>query len=133
MEKAGVSGRVSLIEADIAEGVEPDTVDAVVMIEVLHEIDPGSRQSVVDGCHRALRSGGWFLIIDETYPSTLGESRQKEFLFPVQTGFEELTWGNVVPERHEQESLLRNAGFDGDIGRSLIGEGFTVLTVRKGN
>lgn len=133
LEKAGVSDRVSLIEADIAEAVEAGTVDAVVMIEVLHEIDPKYRQSVVDGCHRVLCSGGWLLVIDETYPGTLEESRKKEFLFPIQTGFEELTWGNVVPTRQEQDSLLRNAGFDGDIGRSIIGEGFTVLTAQKGN
>lgn len=131
LEKAGVAGRVSLIEADIAEAVDADSIDAVVMIEVLHEIDPRFRQSVVDGCHRALRPGGWLLIIDETYPSTLAESRMKEFLFPIQTGFEELTWGNVVPNRQEQESLLRGAGFDGDIGRLIIGEGFTVLSAPK--
>lgn len=129
--KAGVADRVSLINADIAEAVESESVDAVVMVEVLHEIEPRFRQSVVDGCHRALRFGGWLLIIDETYPSTLEESRMQEFLFPVQTGFEELTWGNVVPTREEQESLLRDAGFDGEIGRSLIGEGFTVLSVQK--
>ncbi|MDJ0956801.1 MAG: class I SAM-dependent methyltransferase [Arenicellales bacterium] len=132
LEKAGVADRVSLIEADIAEAVDADSVDAVVMIEVLHEIEPQFRQSVVDGCHRALRPGGWLLIIDETYPGTLEESRMKEFLFPVQTGFEELTWGNVVPTREEQELLLRNAGFDGEIGRAIIGEGFTVLSVQKG-
>ncbi len=133
LAKAGVSDRVSLIEADIADAVDAETVDAVVMIEVLHEIDPKFRQSVIDGCYKALRSGGWLLIIDETYPSTLEESRRKDFLFPIQTGFEELTWGNVVPTRPEQESLLRDAGFDGEIGRSLIGEGFTVLTAQKSN
>ena len=132
LEKAGVSDRVCLIEeADIAKAVDADSIDAVVMIEVLHEIEPQFRQSVVDGCHRALRSDGWLLIIDETYPSTLEESRMKEFLFPVQTGFEELTWGNVVPTREEQETLLRNAGFDGEIERAIIGEGFTVLSVQK--
>lgn len=131
VEKADVADRVSLIEADIAAAVEENSIDAVVMIEVLHEIEPKFRQSVIDGCYRALRPDGWLLIIDETYPSTLAESRMEEYLFPVQTGFEELTWGNVVPDRKEQESLLRNAGFEEDIGRSIVGEGFTVLTVQK--
>lgn len=131
IEKAGVTDRVSLIEGDVATAVSEESADAVVMIEVLHEIVPEFRQGVINACHRALRSGGWLLIIDETYPSTLTESRVAEFLFPVQTGFEELTWGNVVPTREEQESLLRNAGFEGDIGRTLVGEGFTVLTVQK--
>ena len=128
---AGLSDRVHLIEGDIATAVEAGSVDAVVMIEVLHEIAPEFRQGVVAACHKALAADGWLMIIDETYPSTLAESRQAEFLFPVQTGFEELTWGNVVPTRDDQESLLRDAGFKGDIGRSIIGEGFTVLTAQK--
>ena len=131
VESAGVQDRVTLIEADIASAVVESSIDAVVMIEVLHEIEPQYRQNVIDGCYRALTEKGWLLIIDETYPSTLAESLMKEFLFPVQTGFEELTWGNIVPVREEQESLLRNAGFEGEIGRSLVGEGFTVLSAQK--
>ena len=131
VEKAGVSDRVDLLGGDVAEAVGAGSVDAVVMIEVLHEISPELRQGVVTACHEALAADGWLMIIDETYPATLAESRQPEFLFPVQTGFEELTWGNVVPTRKEQESLLREAGFDGEIGRSIIGEGFTVLTAQR--
>jgi hypothetical protein len=47
------------------------------------------------------------------------------------TGFEELLWGNVIPTREEQEKLLRDAGLTGELQRSLIGEGFTVLAARK--
>ncbi len=128
---AGVADRVDLVAGEVGDVAAGTEVDAVVMIEVLHEIAPGIRQSVIDDCYRVLRIGGWLLIIDETYPSTLAESRRPEFLFPVQTGFEELTWGNVLPTREEQDFLLRNAGFDGRIGRAVIGEGFTVLSVRK--
>lgn len=131
IDVAGFADRVDLIEGDLCEVILPSSADAVVMIEVLHEIAPIIRQQVVDGCYRALRPGGWFLIIDETYPSTLAESRQPEFLFPVQTGFEELTWGNVIPTREEQETLLRGAGFAGEISRFIVGEGFTVLSVQK--
>ena len=49
----------------------------------------------------------------------------------MQTGFEELLWGNVIPTREEQEKLLRDAGLKGAINRELIGEGFTVLTVQR--
>ena len=131
IDSAGVADRVDLVEGDIATAVAEGSADAVVMIEVLHEIAPQSRQDIVTACHRALAAEGWLLIVDETYPSTLAESRKAEFLFPVQTGFEELTWGNVVPTREEQDSLLRRAGFEGEIGRSIIGEGFTVLTAQK--
>ena len=131
VDAAGVADRVELVSGNLYDAVDEGSVDAVAMIEVLHEISPAVRQEVIDGCHHALRPGGWLLIIDETYPATLAESRQDEFLFPVQTGFEELTWGNVLPTRDEQDALLRQAGFGEDIGRSIIGEGFTVLTVRK--
>ncbi|MCH7495815.1 MAG: class I SAM-dependent methyltransferase, partial [Candidatus Marinimicrobia bacterium] len=128
---AGVADRVRLIEGDVGTAVSQESTDAVVMIEVLHEIAPDLRQGVIDACYRALRPDGWLLIIDETYPTTLAEARLPEFLFPVQTGFEELTWGNILPTREEQDSLLRNAGFQRDIGRSIVGEGFTVLTVQR--
>jgi len=130
IEKANVADRVELVEGDV-EAIPEASADAVVMIEVLHEIAPTIRQQVIDNCYQALRPDGWFLIVDETYPSTLEECRQAEFLFPVQTGFEELTWGNVLPTREEQEMLLRNAGFSGQIARSIVGEGFTVLTAQK--
>lgn len=75
--------------------------------------------------------GGRVVIVDETYPSTPEDARRPEFLFPVQTGLEELMWGNIVPTREEQERLLREAGFAEPIDRTLIGEGFTLLSTRK--
>jgi SAM-dependent methyltransferase len=131
IRKAALAGRVEVVAGDVASSVPAESFDAVVMIEVLHEIAPDIRQGVIDGCARALRAGGWLVVIDETYPSTLAEARRPEFLFPVQTGFEELVWGNVVPTRAEQELLLRQAGFAGAIDRSIVGEGFTVLTTQK--
>lgn len=128
--QAGMSDRVTLVAGEVASAVAPATADAVVMIEVLHEIAPSVRAQVMRGCAHALRKDGWLVIIDETYPSTLAQARQRDYLFPVQTGFEELTWGNVLPTREEQEQLLREAGFTAMIGRSIIGEGFTVLTAQ---
>ena len=68
------------------------------------------------------------MILDETYPSTLQEARAPEFGSALQTGFEELICGNVIPTRQEQEQLLREAGFTGEIRRALIGQGLTLLT-----
>ena len=131
LSKAGVDNRVSLFEGDISLATKAGNFDAVVMIEVLHEIAPTIRVPILDACAKVLARGGYLVIIDETYPSTLEEMRQKEFLFPIQTGFEELMWGNVIPTRQEQENLLRQAGFSGTINRSIIGEGFTLLTTQK--
>lgn len=128
---AGFGDRIRLLAGDISQVVPAGSVDAAVMIEVLHEISPAIRPAVVKAAAGALKPGGWMLIVDETYPSTLAESRQPEFRFPLQTGIEELTWGNVLPTREEQERLLRDAGFTGEIQRSLIGEGFTVLAAQR--
>lgn len=113
--------------ADLPAG----SFDVAVMVEVLHEIGQDIRPAVVKDATRALGSGGWMVIVDETYPSNHDEARRPEFKFPLHTGFEELLWGNVIPTRAEQESLLKNAGLTGAIDRSLIGEGFTVLATRK--
>ena len=131
LAKAGMESRVSVFEGDISLATQAGKFDAVVMIEVLHEIAPAIRAPIINASANALAPGGYLVIIDETYPTTLAEMRQKDFLFPVQTGFEELMWGNVIPTREEQESLLRNAGFSGAINRSIIGEGFTLLTSQK--
>jgi SAM-dependent methyltransferase len=131
VRQAGLAERITLVEGDIATAVPEASFDVVVMVEVLHEIAPDIRPAVVRGCARALRPGGWLVIVDETYPSTPAEARKPEFLFPVQTGLEELMWGNVVPTREEQERLLRGAGFANAIERALIGEGFTLLSTRK--
>ena len=130
LAKAGMENRVSVFEGDISLATKAGTFDAVVMIEVLHEISPSIRGPIINASASALAPSGYMVIIDETYPTTLAEMRQKDFLFPVQTGFEELMWGNVIPTREEQEKLLRDAGFSGAINRSIIGEGFTLLTAQ---
>ena len=131
LSKARLENRVSVFEGDISLATQMGHFDVAVMIEVLHEITPAIRAPIINASASALAPGGYLVIIDETYPTTLAEMRQKEFLFPVQTGFEELMWGNVIPTREEQESLLRSAGFHGAINRSIIGEGFTLLTAQK--
>jgi len=127
---AGMGSRIEVIESDVGD-LPQGSFDAVVMIEVLHEIAPQIRQHVIDGCAHVLKPGGWLLIVDETYPTSLEEARRPEFQFPLQTGFEELTWGNVIPTREEQEQLLASAGFKGAPNRALIGEGFTILSIKR--
>ena len=129
VRQAGLDGRIAVHKEKVDDAA--GAFDAVVMIEVLHEIAPQIRPAVVGAAARTLKPGGWMVIIDETYPSKLDEARRPEFRFPLQTGFEELIWGNVIPTREEQETLLRDAGLKGAINRELIGEGFTVLTMRR--
>jgi SAM-dependent methyltransferase len=129
VKKAGLAERITIHKEKVNDAAV--SFDACVMIEVLHEIGPGVRPAVVGAAARTLKPGGWMVIVDETYPTTLDEARRPEFRFPLQTGFEELIWGNVIPSREEQEKLLRDAGLKGAINRELIGEGFTVLTIQR--
>jgi cyclopropane fatty-acyl-phospholipid synthase-like methyltransferase len=131
LQKAGVADRAEARKGSVSAAVQAASVDAVVMVEVLHEIAQDLRPFVIAQSAAALKPGGWLVIVDETYPSTREEMRQPEFRFPLMTGFEEMVWGNVLPTREEQEKLLRDAGLTGVIDRSIIGEGFTVLTTRK--
>jgi SAM-dependent methyltransferase len=131
VQAAGLGDRIEILEGDVATGVAPASADVVLMVEVPHEIAPAMRPGVVAACSRALAAGGWLVIVDETYPSTLEQTRQPEYRFPLQTGLEALMWGNVVPTREAQERLLRDAGLDGPIQRSSFGEGFTLLAVQR--
>lgn len=77
-----------------------------------------------------MKEDGILFILDETYPTTSEDLRNPEYAFAVQTGFNELIWGNVVPTREEQDVLLHDAGFGG-IERSVVGDIFTVITACK--
>jgi SAM-dependent methyltransferase len=129
---AQLEDRVQVHEGTLALVAPESSFDVAVMVEVLHEIAPDIRPAVVKQAGAALKDGGWIVIVDGTYPHTLEEMRHPEFKFPLHTGIEELLWGNVLPTREEQEWLLREAGFTGAIGRSLVGEGFTVLAAQRG-
>jgi hypothetical protein len=63
----------------------------------------------------------------------LQEAREPEFRSALQIGFKELICGNVIPTRQEQERLLREAGFTGEIRRAFIGQGLTLLTTQRDN
>jgi SAM-dependent methyltransferase len=130
VEEAGLAQRIRIVEGDVANAIAPASADLVLMVEVLHEIDAAIRPPLLAACARALKPGGWLVIVDETYPGHLEEARAPAFRFPLQTGLEEMMWGNIVPTRTEQERLLRGAGFAGSIERSVFGEGFTLLVTR---
>ena len=132
IEEAGVSHQVEILEGDVASIAPTNSFDAALMVEVLHEVAPAQRLGLLQGCFRILRPGGWLVILDETYPSTLQEAREPEFRSALQTGFEELIYGNIIPTRPEQERLLREAGFTGEIRRAVIGQGLTLLTTQRG-
>jgi len=128
--RAGLAERITIIEGSIDDAASAGPFAAVVMVEVLHEIRQDWRAEVVAACGRVTLPQGWLVVVDETYPETVAELRDPAFRFAVQTGFEELHWGNVIPTRSEQLRLFEAAGFSPP-ERELVGEGFTVLKAER--
>ncbi len=126
-----LESQVRIVQGDVIESGEQSSFDAILMVEVLHEISPEVRQETIGDIFKLLKPEGWLLIVDETYPSETEDYRKAEYQFPIQTAFEEVTWGNIIPTKNIQENLLLTAGFTKKIGRKIIGEGFTILEVQK--
>ena len=128
--EAGLSDRVTAELVDGGEISHADTFDVVTMFEVLHEIPVAVRSQVIANCHKALKPGAALFILDETYPRDLPGLRDREHALAVQTAFNELIWGNVVPTADDQDQLLRDAGFT-RIDRTQIATYFTAITAWK--
>jgi ubiquinone/menaquinone biosynthesis C-methylase UbiE len=126
----GLSRRVR-VKAAGADGFPvKGPFDLITLVQVLHEIQPEVRATVLGECARHLARDGWLVILDETYPSSWAELRQPENWRPILTAYTELTWGNVLPTRLDQETLLADAGFVVR-DRGVVGDGFTLLTAQK--
>ena len=121
---SGLDERVTIHDGNLWQG-ETASVDVITMVEVLHEIPEDARTHVLGHCRRLLRDDGRLVILDETYPED-ADLRNPDAALAVQTQFNEMTWGNVVPTAGQQEALLSDAGLE-IIDRSTIGGIFTQL------
>ena len=130
ISEAGLGGRVSVELIDGGEIGHDNEFDVVTLFEVLHEIPVAARAGVIANCHQALKPGAPLFILDETYPSGLAGLREREYALAVQTAFNELIWGNVVPTADDQDALLRDAGF-ARVERAQIATYFTMITAWK--
>lgn len=130
ISEAGLAGRVTVAQAAGESAHDDGGFDVATLFEVLHEIPVPARPGVMAQTFAALKPGGILFIVDETYPSSHAELRQPEYAFSVQTAYNELTWGNVVPTREEQDALLTGAGFR-DIERTQVAGMFTQIIAHK--
>jgi SAM-dependent methyltransferase len=135
------AAQANIAASDVADrvtvqAVGPDGIgregefDLAMMFEVLHEIDDGIRPDVIKDVAKSLKPGGVMFILDETYPSDLEGLRDPAYNFAVQTQFNELIWGNVVPTIEMQRDLFAGAGLK-EIARDAIGGIFTMLVAVK--
>jgi ubiquinone/menaquinone biosynthesis C-methylase UbiE len=123
---SGLEDRVTIHDGNVWRG-DRASVDVITMVEVLHEIPEGVRPDVLAHCRHLLREDGRLVILDETYPED-ADLRKPDAALAVQTQFNEMTWGNVVPTAQQQEGLLADAGLR-IAERTTIGGIFTQLIV----
>ena len=123
---SGLGDRVTIHDGNAWRG-ERASVDVITMVEVLHEIPEGARPEVLAHCRHLLRADGRLVILDETYPED-ADLRNPDAALAVQTQYNEMTWGNVVPTARQQERLLADAGLR-MVERTTIGGIFTQLIV----
>ena len=128
--ESDVSDRVTVAAVDGTMIGREGEFDLATMFEVLHEIEDGIRAEVVKDVARSLKPGGKLFIIDETYPSDLAGLRDPSYNFAVQTQFNELIWGNLVPTLEMQTELFEGARLK-EIVREPIGGIFTMLVAEK--
>jgi SAM-dependent methyltransferase len=105
---SGLSDRVEvrLIEAGSWPEDLGGSFDLVTTFLVLHEIEPGLKDTVIANCVEALKPGGQLLVFDERYPTGPAELRDPTQIYAVMAQWYETTWGNVVNTGGEIHDLL---------------------------
>ena len=106
-----------------------DSINIITMVEVFHEISKNIRPIVLSQVHKYLKPNGILLILDETMPNK-ENLRHNNAQLAVLTQYNEMTWGNEVPTKLEQDNLLLNAGFLLP-ERKIIGGLFTLLICKQ--
>ena len=123
--KCKLKDNISILNFDEDTLPEDSTMDVVTLVEVLHEIPRVDRLKVFKTIYKLMKKNGTLVILDETMP-VRKDLRISEYSLAIQTQYNEMTWGNVVPNAEEQDKLLSNSGFV-NINRSNIGGYFTLL------
>ena len=129
VKKLGLEDKVKIFNYEDYDKI--NNFDLIIMVEVFHEISEDKRIDCIKFCNDKLKDNGLLVILDETYPDTDEEFKMYEFQFPLQTSIEELFWGNFIPTRSSQESILKNAGFNKVINRKIVWEGFSLIYTKK--
>ncbi len=107
-ERADVADRTTFRVQDAVD-VE-GSFEAAILFMSLHEIDPGTRESLFERLGELLGDDGVVTVLDHVYPGTLDQFDRAPFAAGAETQWAELAWGSDVPTRSEQRSLLAAAG-----------------------
>ncbi len=131
ISQLGLEGRVTVDSIGGEKLTYMDEFDMVSMVVTLHEIPPDIRESVVEKAYQALKSGGYLMILDFPYPSSLEDFRNPMYEYGIMDQFYETAIGTVHLNNNEQNELITKVGFK-DIQRMPVGKGmFDFITATK--
>jgi SAM-dependent methyltransferase len=105
--------------------------EMICLVATLHEILPEVREEAVKRIYRALKEGGYLLILDFPYPNNIEDFRNPRYDFGIIEQYFEAPKGITHLNMTQQNELLTSVGFK-DIRRTDIGEGtFDFILTRK--
>lgn len=84
--------------------------DLATLFLVLHTIPPKQKAVALNHAARALKKGGYLLLLDEAYPATPAEFQDPQKRRGVLTQWFEGPWGHRLSTREEHRTLLSEAG-----------------------
>jgi len=120
---------IKIYDGSMNVKLNSNSIDIITMVEVFHEISKEIRPVILKNMANYLKPNGTLLILDETMPETENLQDPSASL-AVLTQYNEMTWGNEVPTKLEQDNLITNAGFSLP-ERKTIGGLFTLLISKK--
>ncbi|MBU4318007.1 MAG: class I SAM-dependent methyltransferase [Proteobacteria bacterium] len=124
----GIHERVSFEDLSAEELDCHEEFDVACMVATLHEILPADRPLSLKNIHRALKSGGRLILLDFPYPEKLEDFRDQRYGIGIIEQFFEAPGGVVHLCATEQDSLLKQVGFN-NIQRSDLNNGMFDLIV----
>jgi ubiquinone/menaquinone biosynthesis C-methylase UbiE len=131
ISQCGLGERVSVRNIGGEDIDFRDEFNMIGMAVTLHEIDVNVREKVVQKAYDALIPGGYMLVLDFPYPSTIEDFRNPIYDYGILDQSYEMCMGTKHLSSIEQDEVLGKAGFK-DVQRMPIGKGmFDFITAIK--
>jgi SAM-dependent methyltransferase len=131
ISQLGLGERASVMHKGGQDIDYEDEFDMVNMVLTLHEIPPNVREQAVQKAYDALKPGGYLLVLDFPYPSTIEDFRNPIYDYGILDQCYEIFIGTEHLSTPEQDALLSKTGFI-DLQRTSIGKGlFDFITATK--
>jgi ubiquinone/menaquinone biosynthesis C-methylase UbiE len=133
VESAGVSGRVTILQADattIGDHFSPGSFDMIVSTLVFSEFTPAEQQFVLEACSPLLAPDGRIVIADEVIPST---TLSKLAYHIVRSPLVLLTWlltRTTTSALQGFDARLGQAGLTGRVVGTFLGGSFLLYEIK---